>query len=141
MSRISSVVAAVAITAALSTSLAAATLHDLEWRSRVLVVVAPDARSPALAMQDRLLAAHRDGLRDRDLSVIHVVGAAVAGVSDDAAALRLRLGVSPGAFAVRLIGKDGHVALRDAQPLPVARLFAAIDGMPMRRAEIARRGY
>ena len=57
----------------------------------------------------------------------------------DVAALRRRLRVEAGRFTALLVGKDGHVALRSHEPVVAARLFPAIDAMPMRRAEVARR--
>ena len=41
------------------------------------------------------------------------------------------------AFRVRLIGKDGGEKLDSAAPVSAAALFALIDAMPMRRAEMA----
>ena len=43
------------------------------------------------------------------------------------------------AFRVRLVGKDGGVKLDQATPIEVTTLFALIDAMPMRRAEMASR--
>ncbi|MEO0341702.1 MAG: DUF4174 domain-containing protein, partial [Bacteroidota bacterium] len=45
-------------------------------------------------------------------------------------------------FLFILIGKDGGVKLRSTSVVPLDDLFALIDGMPMRRAEIRRKkGY
>jgi hypothetical protein len=41
---------------------------------------------------------------------------------------------SHAAFQVLLIGKDGHVALRSAEPVAAATLQSRVDAMPMRRA-------
>jgi hypothetical protein len=35
-----------------------------------------------------------------------------------------------------LIGKDGTVKLRSAEPVPVKDIFGLIDSMPMRRQEM-----
>lgn len=40
-------------------------------------------------------------------------------------------------FEVVPIGRDGGEKLRSAAPVPPAELFARIDTMPMRRAEMA----
>jgi hypothetical protein len=40
-----------------------------------------------------------------------------------------------GDFAMVLIGKDGTVKLRAAEPVVADELFAIIDGMPVRAAE------
>ena len=39
-------------------------------------------------------------------------------------------------FLVILIGKDGGVKIKDTKPLSSDRLFALIDGMPMRQQEM-----
>ncbi len=99
-------------------------------RSRVLLVLATpgDAR---LAEQARILAADHAGTAERDLVL---VTPAVA----ELARLRRRYDVAPDGFAVLLIGKDGGVKLRSARPLDRPTLFATIDAMPMRQAEMRR---
>jgi hypothetical protein len=49
---------------------------------------------------------------------------------------RLRFGVRSGHFQALLIGKDGTVKLRSAEPLPAKDIFGLIDSMPMRRQEM-----
>jgi len=51
-----------------------------------------------------------------------------------------RFAIAEGAFAVVLVGKDGHQAFRSAQPVTAEDLCARIDAMPMRREELRRRG-
>lgn len=103
---------------------------------RVLILFAPAAEDARLADQERLLAPAAGGLRERDLRVARVLGDGTDGLSDEAGRLRRRFGVADGAFAVRLIGKDGHVAIRRATPITAAALFATIDAMPMRQDEM-----
>ena len=43
-------------------------------------------------------------------------------------------------FEVILIGLDGGVKLRDTKLVSTETLFALIDGMPMRKAELRRQG-
>ena len=43
------------------------------------------------------------------------------------------------AFRVRLVGKDGGVKLDRGEPVDIPTLFALIDAMPMRRAEMSGR--
>lgn len=54
----------------------------------------------------------------------------------EAAATRAALGIQAGSFALRLIGKDGSVKLSTESPTPSQEIFALIDSMPMRKAEI-----
>ena len=108
------------------------------WHDRVLILFAPAAADPQLAAQEKSLAAEPDGLKARNLHIVRVAGDRVTGLSDPAAPLRRSYDVPPADFAVRLIGKDGHVALARGTPIAVPDLFATIDAMPMRREEMRR---
>ena len=114
-------------------------------RHRVLVLAAPTAGDSSLAADETALRTAAAGVADRDLVVVRLLemGASTAEGrpinTGDAAALRRRLRVEGGRFTALLVGKDGHVALRSHEPVVAARLFPAIDAMPMRRAEVARR--
>ncbi len=99
---------------------------------RLLIFAAPD--DPALIRQRDLLAALSHDLRERDVTVTEITG------SDPAtAANRKQYKIAHDAFAVLLIGKDGGVKLRSAEPVRPERLFATIDAMPMRQDEMRRR--
>lgn len=94
--------------------------HDDPPRdARVLVVSAPDAGHAAYRDQAAQLLPAWRGLIERDFVVETRFGAA--------------------AFSVVLIGKDGGEKLRRATPLEPAELFALVDAMPMRRAEMRER--
>ncbi len=103
---------------------------DHAGRSRVLLVLAApgDART---AEQAGIVAEARAGAAERDLVLVEPA-------APDQARLRRRYGVAPDAFAVLLIGKDGSVKLRSAEPLTAKTLFDTIDTMPMRREEMRR---
>jgi hypothetical protein len=102
-------------------------VSDHRWRHRVVVVFSQsdDAR---LARQVSLL--KNPGTPERDLILVR-----------GTEALRKRLRVGGGAFRVALVGKDGTVQLQSARPFPRERLYAVIDAMPMRRAEMRRKGH
>lgn len=86
---------------------------------RVIEIEAPSTADPRVALQRRLLAAHEDALRERDILIREKSGPE---------------------FRVRLIGKDRGVKLDLAEPIEARYLFAVIDEMPMRRSEIDARG-
>ena len=90
-----------------------------QWRHRVLVIDAPEQVTEDYRRQLASLDAAKAGLEERDLQVVTRTGAP--------------------AFRVRLVGKDGGVKLDQATPLGVTTLFALIDAMPMRRAEMSGR--
>ena len=114
-------------------------LADLRGRSRVVIVFAPDARDPALAAERAALHALTAAADDRDLSVAEVIGAQTSALANGAADLRRRFHAPPSRFKVVLIGKDGHLALESARPLPADALAATIDAMPMRQDEMRQR--
>jgi hypothetical protein len=123
--------AALAMIAAM---MASGSVADMKHHRRVLIIAAPTAGDATLAAQRRQLAGWRQGADDRDLSVVEVIGDHVSGATDAAAALRHRYDLPAAHFRAVLIGKDGHVAMREGQPIPADRLEATIDAMPMRRA-------
>jgi hypothetical protein len=118
---------------------AASTVAEMRDARRVLLVSAPDGQDAALRTQRDELARGREDARSRDLSVVEIVGDTVSGASDRAAALRAAYGVSPGRFTVVLIGKDGGVKRRSAEPISMSSLNETIDAMPMGRAERLKR--
>ncbi|MEG3163110.1 DUF4174 domain-containing protein [Sphingomonas sp. PB2P19] len=118
----------------IAAALAQATLAQMRWERRVLVVVAQTAADPQLAEQRRILAAWRKESDARDLTIVEVVGDRVSGAADAAAAIRRKYRL-PAGFAAILIGKDGGEKLRSPRPFPAAALAETIDAMPMRRAE------
>ena len=59
---------------------------------------------------------------------------AAPSLNDDAFVVQIQFGTR--SFSVVLIGKDGGEKLRRATPLSPEELFAIVDAMPMRRAEM-----
>jgi hypothetical protein len=117
-----------------TTAAAPETLDAMRWRRRVLLVAVPTPADPGAAAQRRIFEAWAREAADRDLSFVQVTGFGVEGASDPAESLRRRYHLDPSAFQVLLIGKDGHVAFRSAQPINAETLQGRIDAMPMRRA-------
>jgi glutathione peroxidase-family protein len=126
-----------------ATPIMAAPLAQLQWDKRVLVLIA-EAEKGDLGRQLELLQQAQDGLAERDMVVLALRGNAVQAVIGDAPgvdaqALRTSVGSSDaGAFEAVLIGKDGGVKQRWAQPVSTEELFSVIDAMPMRASEMQR---
>ncbi|MGF1562331.1 MAG: DUF4174 domain-containing protein [Geminicoccaceae bacterium] len=128
---------------------AAADAGDLDgfrWHHRLFVITADSAQADGLAHLRARLDAVCDALLDRDLRVIEAIGSAPARLDGEASAtlavgsLRKRYGADDGGLQLTLIGKDGGVKKRMRHPaIDLASLFAQIDGMPMRRQEMASR--
>lgn len=105
-------------------------LDDLRWEKRPVLVFATSPDDPAFLRQMTLFRTAAEGLADRDILVLHDTAPATSGA--------LRQSLSPKGFTVMLVGKDGGVKLRQHHPLTADALFATIDRMPMRRAEVTR---
>ncbi|SEH49334.1 protein of unknown function [Rhizobium tibeticum] len=121
---------------------AIASLEQFQWRNRVLVVFA-DEKNARAARQENQLLANRDALQERDIVILKIAGGSVrvlfgAGENLDAAAIAGEVGdPTVGEFAAFLVGKDGTVKLKVSEPITRGELFAIIDGMPVRAAEVA----
>lgn len=83
---------------------------------RILTITAPSLTDDTYRTQAALLIPAWRGLLEREFVVETRFGAP--------------------AFSVVLIGKDGGEKLRRTTPLPPEELFAVVDAMPMRRAEM-----
>lgn len=131
--------------AAMTTAAAADGLGSVRWEYRPLLLFTPSADHPALGAQSTILADEAGGLEDRRMAVYVVERSRVLATfgapapEADAKALRRRFGVPDDAFRVILVGLDGGAKLVSDTPLPTERLFATIDGMPMRRRELRER--
>jgi len=86
---------------------------------RVLVITAPGPEHVAYREQAAVLLPAWRGLIERDFVI------------------ETRFG--PAAFSVVLIGKDGGEKFQQTTPLAPAELFALVDAMPMRQAEMNER--
>ncbi len=120
-------------------------LAEYRWANRVLIAFANDALNPHAHSLERALVAARCELVDRDMVTgwILLKGNSRLGevtVSNEIdGLLRSGLGIQPGEFAVLLIGKDGGVKARYDSVPELSDIFALVDGMPMRRAELRTR--
>ena len=99
---------------------------------RVVVALASSLSDPDLSAQRRIFETMRTGARERDLVLLEATDDTPEG-----AALRHRFGGGTG-FRSVLIGKDGGAKASSERPMQADDLFATIDAMPMRRAEMMR---
>jgi hypothetical protein len=125
-------------------------LSAYQWKNRLLVVHLPDdeAGRHALEAMEKSLDALTTGVVDRALLVVAVgdlpreAGTRPRWVDlspGERSTVRRRLGLKDDVVRFLLIGLDGGVKSRQAGPdLDLERVFALIDGMPMRRQEVRR---
>jgi len=106
--------------------------QDISNNKRVLCIYTISADNPAYVEQLRLLAADGPGLKERDIVIEKFIfnGQTVAG-------FRKRLVKVD--FAIILTGKDGGEKYRSSKVLTLQKLYAIVDGMPMRREEMRRK--
>lgn len=89
------------------------------WKERVVLLQAPTAANSAYQAQLDAFAEQQAGMDERDLVIISQFGADT--------------------FSAVLNGKDGGRKWEQNEPLNPTDLFALIDGMPMRQAEMGQR--
>lgn len=113
------------------------TVSDFRWKNRLLVI--PAAREGFARELDR----QKAELEERDLRVFILGGRGAdrfAASPEMAAELAKRLSSDPAKPKIHLIGKDGVTTLSwTAEDFTFAKLYAAIDAMPMRRREMRER--
>ncbi len=114
------------------------------WQHRVLLVFTPSMASPSSHAISAAISDAWHEFQDRDLIVgrstadgYRLAGEAVA--EDVVSEWRASLGLGPEQVNVVLIGKDGGVKATYGSIPDLAQVFALIDGMPMRRAEMRAR--
>jgi hypothetical protein len=121
---------------------AAAELGDYLWQRRPLLLFAPAESDPRLVETVRRIEASRCDFADRDmvLGLIVTEGTSTLDgqVVDASQARRLfsEFGIGANTFSAVLIGKDGGEKLRVNDVPDLAAIYAVIDGMPMRSAEM-----
>ena len=121
---------------------AAAELGDYLWQRRPLLLFAPAQSDPRLVETVRRVEASRCEFADRDMVLGLIVTdgtSTLDGQVVDAGEVRRlssEFGIGANTFSAVLIGKDGGEKLRinDVPDLPA--IYAVIDSMPMRSAEI-----
>lgn len=111
-----------------------------QWERRVILLFADTENHSALRDQRDVLATDPQGLAERHLEIIEIIGEEevnLLGGPRTAAALRAVFRVEKDGFTALLIGKDGGVKLRSASPFSLETLlYPTIDAMPMRKAEM-----
>lgn len=124
------------------TAAAAGSLDDYRWKHRLLLVFGETHDGTGIVEFRETLDAARCELEARDLLVGWFFADEPARIGNDslddrrAQAIRRMAQPAAGGVTVVLVGKDGGVKSRYDRAPPLADVFALIDGMPMRRAEM-----
>ena len=107
-------------------------LKNYRWHKRVVVLVHNDPKSGVLLRQQQALDAHKNDLEERNMIVL-------VPKPEEKRKLLTQLNVPLAFKGVLLIGKDGGVKFEENFPVHPEVLFALVDAMPMRRAEMKRK--
>ena len=120
-------------------------LRPLRWENRVLLLFTDSLMHPQYQKMEEALLKEEEAVEARKLVVYTIMGKKVSrGLpaetwQDDLplreASQNLRKG-----FGLELIGLDGGVKYRSTSAVSLQELWALIDGMPMRRAELKNQG-
>jgi len=116
-----------------------AALAAKRGQCRVVLVYAHERSSPDLLRQQRLLADQREGLNERDLEQIIVIGDELSVADKQYLRGGDRKLAAETTFMTYLIGKDGGVKQRFSLPVAPQTLFRFVDSMPMRQNEMRRK--
>lgn len=94
---------------------------------RELLIFGEPDNASLVAKQMETINQNREGVKERSLKIILV---------NENSDLYKKYKVIPGNFIIILIGKDGSEKFRSEQVVEIEKIFAIIDAMPMRKAEI-----
>lgn len=121
-------------------------LADYRWQNRLVLILAEDSSNPLFQNQVQALQAAEEDLQDLRIVVFQALPKSYArGTqstpnwmrSDDLYQSYKSIDRS---FEVLLLGLDGGIKLRRHQVVTIDELYELINTMPMRRAELRRRG-
>ena len=118
------------------------TLDDLRWKNRI-VLVSQGEDPIQFSRQMKELVTNEESLIDRHMLIFKVEGDQLIEAGNDAkieidSRTAKKYQLREGVFEVILIGKDGGVKLRENSLVEQEKIFALIDTMPMRQAEMRR---
>lgn len=124
----------------------AQTLDPHLWKDRVILLFTASRQDAFYQKQTHILTEKTEEVTERALKIYTILpggGTRPGGGGFSAGPARhlySTYGVTPGkGFTFVLIGKDGTEKLRKEEPVTARELFALIDSMPMRRAEMRRK--
>ncbi|UCE82998.1 MAG: DUF4174 domain-containing protein [Deltaproteobacteria bacterium] len=117
-------------------------LSEYQWKNRLLLLFTPSLDEPRYLKLKEDISSQEEEVKDRDLLVFHILESGETKLENSPLPessgdyLREKFSITPGAFTVLLIGKDGGVKLRSEGGVELAEIFALIDTMPMRQREM-----
>lgn len=118
-------------------------LSEFKWQNRLLVIFTESENSQTLEKQMKIFEKQAEDLEDRKLMVIHSIPGKHHSIFPNStdwknSSLYEKKENKDADYEIILIGLDGGVKLRQNELLKTKKLFALIDSMPMRQAEMRR---
>ena len=125
------------------TTMNAQSLTDHQWENRIIILLIDDVDSALYQEQVEQFKAVAKQMTERKLIVYHVTPKMYqTGIqtltTPQSTQLYQQYKKSDASFEVLLIGLDGGIKFQRNTLLPCTELFAIIDVMPMRKAELKR---
>lgn len=115
-------------------------LNTHQWKNRVLLVISETESNPVYIKQLEEWQSDKEGFKERKLIIYQIFPSYyIKGFTDEKIESRSLYNAhrsSEDTFQVILIGLDRGVKYKTSDFLNNTSLFAIIDGMPMRRAEL-----
>ncbi len=106
-------------------------LKKYRWNNRIVLLFANSPDNDFLIRQEKILEKEAEGMKDRDLLVIRILPESEKQLQELRGKYKTR-----DSFTFVLIGKDGGEKKTSYSPVQTDELFALIDSMPMRKAEM-----
>lgn len=111
------------------------------WKNRVLLLIVDNLNSEKLTAQIEALKTKNEGLKERKLVIYQVFPEYYSLINEEnnlhkSAKIYNKYNTSEKSFKLVLIGLDGSVKLFQNNTLSAQKLFAVIDGMPVRKREL-----
>ena len=122
-------------------NMAAQDLSKHQWKNRVILLLTDDTSNSTFQNQLTAFKNDIDGMDERKLIVYKITPEKYSvGLENKNVGTPSKIYSdykrSKASFEIFLIGLDGGIKLHQTKLLSIEKLFAIIDGMPMRRAEI-----
>lgn len=115
-------------------------LEQHQWKNRLLLVFSKDKTSNDLTKQINILSKDKKGIEERKLIVYQFVKNSFTTNFNQnwfpIKKLPKKHHSKIKNFEVVLVGLDGGIKLRQTKIVSLEKLFALIDGMPMRKREL-----
>ena len=116
-------------------------LKENQWKNRLVLIITKDLTSDIFKRQSVTLASKTEELKQRKIIVYKIISENYQFEYSNKNTIQndkifQKYNKADNIFKLILIGLDGGIKLEQTEFLSTEKLFAIIDGMPMRRSEI-----